>query len=1060
MRSRGLVLGVVLLSFGCKPVNKLRAKAPLIDVSPNPILFQPLAVGKNARVTVQVKNLGDIDLHLAADPTVDEADHDGLTEYTVPDAFSTDCTGAARGASTRLTIVPGDCAQLTLLYEPQSIDTDDAQLVFQSDDPDHPTYSVPVGLGQPPSIQVCTVKADGSDGTCDSPTTQPPTIDLGVVAKGQTARAKVRLRNAGTVPLGGLFVYDPAGPMAAEFARSANAPLSLDPQASVDVTVAFTPVAGGPRLAQMRVDSADPLRPTLQIPLRGVASGPALCIDPSPVEFGQATVGTPVDKTVTLTSCGDAPVTLKQAAFDSLSSPTFTSTSLPGPQTLAPTQKISFSVRFSPDDTSEQFGSLLLPNDGQPDEYVKLHGNAVFPPICHLQASASSVTFPPVVRGQSVQSTVSVANNGAANCNLSAVKIVAGGTWFAVLTPPTSTVVLRPGDSFTATVAYSPPATDTNASDSGTLEFDSDDPIHGALQVALNGTAVAQAVCRVNVVPEPFGFGGFSGRVLQFGNVMVGRSKTLPVAITNVGSANCDITGMKFVNGFGSVGGTICFGGTSCGEYKISAPNPLSPLPPGQSTQISVTFSPTSTNQIPQLPSVYMNFHSGDSSIASECSANLPSDNSAGCIDVGMSGQGDISNLEVIPSDLDFGLVTLGCKAKTQTVTLYNTGQSTPINVQSITLDPVGAPFYVTAPPTPFAIPPSGQVAIQVTYKPSQAAEETATLQIKSDASNTTSNNPYVTVGLKGEGTTNAHQVDTFNQATTPKVDLLFVIDDSGSFGFYQSQISQQASSFINAALKYNADYHIGVSANDVVDNPAGGGNSYPGTIYVGGLYGQPGIITNTTPNPADAFSKNVQLGTNGTAQREAGLELARDVLQAPANQKAPPNGSQGFLRDDARLVVIDVQDDDDESNGTTAYYTDFFKNLKGQYNAGLVSFNAIGAFDAQGQPNQCIANDSEPGGARYLAVAQGTGGQVWSICNADWGAIANQLALGAFQGRKQFALSRNADPSRPIIVTMNGAAQNTPADYSYDQPSNSVIFVSVPPPGATIVVDYYALCL
>src|SRR5260221_8672950 len=393
---------------------------------------------------------------------------------------------------------------------------------------------------------------------------------------------------------------------------------------------------------------------------------------------------------------------------------------------------------------------------------------------------------------------------------------------------------------------------------------------------------------------------------------------------------------------------------------------------------------------------------------------------------------------------------------------MYTPATATDIHIEGITLDPTTAPFYLQAPPTPLTPAAGKQVPVQVTYKPSQAAVETATLKIQSDASNTTSNNPYVTVGLKGTGTTDKHQVDTFTQATVPKVDMLFVIDDSGSFGFYQNQISQQASKFINAALKYNADYQIGVSANDVVDRAAGSDASYSGTIYVGGLYGQPGIVTNTTsPDPATAFSKNVKMGTNGTAQREGGLELARDVLGPPADQKAPPQGSQGFLRDDARLVVIDVQDDDDESNGSTSYFIDFFKNLKGQYNAGLVSFNAIGDFDPQTNlpTTDCVGN-GEPAGQRYYDVAQGTGGKTWSICNADWGTIADQLALGAFQGRKQFPLTRYADPSM-VVVTEYGAALSAGAglDYVFDQPSNSVIFSTVPPPGATIVVNYDALC-
>lgn len=44
-------------------------------------------------------------------------------------------------------------------------------------------------------------------------------------------------------------------------------------------------------------------------------------------------------------------------------------------------------------------------------------------------------------------------------------------------------------------------------------------------------------------------------------------------------------------------------------------------------------------------------------------------------------------------------------------------------------------------------------------------------------------------------------------------------------------------------------------------------------------------------------------------------------------------------------------------------------------------------------------------------------------------------------------------------MVTMNGPAQGNPSQYTYDSPSNSIIFVAAPPPGATIAAECDALC-
>ena len=248
MLRRSLLSSLLFCSaLACNPKSTLRQKAPAIEVTPTPALFQPLAVGKSAAIALQVKNTGNIDPHLGKDPYVVEADNDNLVEYDTPAVLAKDCAGKSRAEDTRLTIVPGDCAVLVLRYAPQNTDKDDAALVFESDDPDHPTLSIPVGLGAPPHLQACTVNESGGDGACDTP------------------------------------------------------------------------------------------------------------------------------------------------------------------QALVAGAKISFTVRFSPDDASDQVGALLLPNDGRPDQYLRLHGTALLSPTCRLEASASTVSFGQVVRGQSAQRNVSVA---------------------------------------------------------------------------------------------------------------------------------------------------------------------------------------------------------------------------------------------------------------------------------------------------------------------------------------------------------------------------------------------------------------------------------------------------------------------------------------------------------------------------------------------------------------------------------------------------------------------------------------------------------------------------
>ena len=47
-------------------------------------------------------------------------------------------------------------------------------------------------------------------------------------------------------------------------------------------------------------------------------------------------------------------------------------------------------------------------------------------------------------------------------------------------------------------------------------------------------------------------------------------------------------------------------------------------------------------------------------------------------------------------------------------------------------------------------------------------AIHTGTVYIASDATNVSTGNPYTTISLRGQGTTDSHQTDRFDQNTRP----------------------------------------------------------------------------------------------------------------------------------------------------------------------------------------------------------------------------------------------------------------------------------------------------
>jgi hypothetical protein len=876
----------------------------------------------------------------------------------------------------------------------------------------------------------------------------------------------VAIAASGSGPIDGVTLSNVLNTNCTGSARSPSALLVFAPGECALITATWQPTSTSALPAGfVEFLSDDPTTPDLKVPV--TFGGPALCADPASLNFGNASIGTTTTKTLTLTSCGTVPVSLQQPAFDTMLSPDFSSASaLPGPQSLAVGAKLTIDVTLKPTFSGVESGKLNLPNSGNPGQSVSLTGNAAG---CHLVASPNPISFGQVAYGQSRTIDAVVTNAGTADCHLASAAVTAGATWFSIANAPGVTIDLRPNDSYAVHATYKVPQGDMDVMDTGMLVWNSDDPATPAISVPLTGTPVPAPVCKLSVLPAASQIiPGLNGRSLVFGNVVVGHNKTLPVTLTNTGSASCNISSYKFV-AFNPLLGSCA--STNCDGYTFGPPAPARTLIPGASTQLEVVFSPTNTNQIPFLPNDYLQIVTSDASqlAGAECAIGFPPPNSAGCFQVALSGQGDISNLQVLPSDINFGLTTLSCNSQTQTITLYNTGTSAPINIRSIALSPVVTPiepFVLSYPPTPFAIPAGGHQTMTVKYRPLGTGVDSAQILISTDASNTTSSNPYVTVTLNGQGTTDKHQVDTFTQSALPQVDLLWVIDDSSSFQDYQAALSAQAPKFISNAQNpdggWKADFHIGVIGNeaDMTDTTDSYSSYSNQKIYVGGLFGDPSaggpyIIDNNTLNAGAAFAKNVKIGTCCSDSRESDAEALWDALKAPTNMTAAPIGTQGFLRDSARLIMVVVTDEIDQSHNNTAFYIDFFKQLKGQYNAGLVSFNAI----TGDVPGGCMSNGVTAEANPFdLDIINAVGGKFYSLCNADWGQIASDLSLGAFQGRVQFPLSRVADPAT-VVVTMNGAPQANPAQYHFDQPSNSVVFVTSPPANAVVVVNYDALC-
>jgi hypothetical protein len=288
-----------------------------------------------------------------------------------------------------------------------------------------------------------------------------------------------------------------------------------------------------------------------------------------------------------------------------------------------------------------------------------------------------------------------------------------------------------------------------------------------------------------------------------------------------------------------------------------------------------------------------------------------------------------------------------------------------------------------------------------------------------------------------------AVQIDELKQADGT-VDILWVIDDSGSMASKRKTLNGNMESFFNNLKALRVDYQMGVTSTNMVDN--------------GKLRGAVKIIGNNTPDAGALFEANTSFPAS-RARWEQGLRMGQFAVSPPNIDAGQPNA--GFLRPNAALAVIVVSDEDDSSFGTPEYFARAFQAAKGKGNEALVSFSTI----AGTTPVGCIpAGEESFYGAqaepawRYAAVATRTGGIVGSICDASFENTLLQIAEALNTLRRVFPLTL-VPTGGTLTVKVNGVIipQDPVNGWQYRADTNSVVFlgVYVPPPGADIQLEY-----
>lgn len=339
--------------------------------------------------------------------------------------------------------------------------------------------------------------------------------------------------------------------------------------------------------------------------------------------------------------------------------------------------------------------------------------------------------------------------------------------------------------------------------------------------------------------------------------------------------------------------------------------------------------------------------------------------------------------------------------------------------------------------------------------------------------------------GGEGSSFSLLSDTDTFYQnadSVNSKVDILWIVDNSGSMASSQQNLANNFSSFIQEFQTKNLDFRMGITGTDAwLDRFYGSDpctelrdgpiktNYSTGDCEYAGTHNGYRILTPSTPNLTDVFVNNIKQGVNATGDERPFMSLM-DVFNKPLNA--------GFLRDTSYLAVIILTDEDDTSHDgnrlfphgdsrlhpVTNYvsYLDTLTNSSGATRRYSVNTIAI-------QDQNCVDQLSVPSwngqviGHRVNEFADLTGGLRANICGnfaVELAAIAdNILSLAT-----QFYLSRIPKPET-ITVKVNGGVvpqkdQNpgpSVGGWEYISESNSIRFTGdyIPEAGSQIQVDF-----
>ena len=318
---------------------------------------------------------------------------------------------------------------------------------------------------------------------------------------------------------------------------------------------------------------------------------------------------------------------------------------------------------------------------------------------------------------------------------------------------------------------------------------------------------------------------------------------------------------------------------------------------------------------------------------------------------------------------------------------------------------------------------------------------------------------------------------NNFSQSPTieyGKVDVLWVVDNSGSMKSSQEDLINSMNDFTHDFWTKGVDFRMAVITTEAYRSLFGAAatiTEFRNGNATDGASGYP-IIDPATPNGDQMLIKNINQGVGGNGDERA-FQSIKQALEHNINLP------YGFPRADAALSIVILSDEDDYSHNNsnhiggvagdmTVYdnpalhpiqmYVDYLDQKTGSTPAKRnYAVHSITIMDETCRAQRNAVNGGQRIGIRYLQLTAAVGGETGSLCD-PFGDTLQRIAKKSINLTAKFKLNREPNPDT-IRVWVDGKEifNDATNGWTYVANGNYLEFHgdSIPDPGQSIAVRF-----